>query len=656
MDKIKRIQELTKELNQYCHEYYNLNKPTVSDSTYDKLFDELQKLEIETGFSLSNSPTKTVGYEVVSKLQKRTHPTPLKSLDKTKSIDELNKWRKGKETLGMIKADGLTVEVNFDGGQFIGGYTRGDSEIGEVISHNCRVFKNFPLNIPFKGKLRIVGEAIIHQHDFEEINSKLSEDDKYATPRNLCSGSVRQLNSEICAKRNVYFYAFGVLEHNGDLTDSKKSNFDILEQYGFTIVPNIWIGNADISETDINFLKNWAKNNGISIDGVVITFDSVEYSKSLGETSHHPLHSIAYKFKDDMVETVLRDVEWNTTRMGNINPVAIFDTVFLDNTKVNRSSLHNLSIIKGLNLDIGNRVLVSKRNLIIPYIEDNLDRDGSVMDFPVECPSCGENTTIKHTGTAEFLFCSNKQCPAQLLDKFVNFVKRDAMNIEGLSEATLEKFINKGFLKTFSDIYDLEKYKNEIVQMEGFGLKSYNRLIESINKTRKVRMDKFLVGLGIPEIGRSASKTIAKHFNNDWFKFEEALNGGFDFNQLKDFGFVMDTNLHNWYKDNNERKMWTGLTYILEFEKEEKKVNEFKSLEGLTFVVTGNVKTFKNRKELEGLISSLDGKLSGSVSSKTNYLINNDVTSNSGKNKKAKGLDVPIISEVEFNEMIGRYM
>ncbi|MFA5560062.1 MAG: NAD-dependent DNA ligase LigA, partial [Methanofastidiosum sp.] len=571
MDKIRQIQNLVLELNQYRDEYYNLNRPSISDREYDNLVHELYSLERETGYVLSNSPTQTVGYEVKSKLQKRIHPTPLKSLGKTKSIDELNKWKKGKDVLLMLKADGLTIEVDYINGQFIGGYTRGNGEIGEDISHNAKVFKNLPLTISFKGKLRLIGEAIIHWNDFNKINSDLVEEEKYATPRNLTAGSVRQLSSKICSQRQVYFYVFGILECSDKLPDSKYERFKWLEDLGFwTIYHSKISGDKTIDNTDIELLKQVAVDENIPIDGLVASFDSVSYSDSLGETSHHPHHSIAYKLDDQFAETRLRDVIWNTTRLGYINPTAVFDTVVLDNTEVSRASLHNLSFIEELNLNIGCKILVSKRNLIIPHIEDNLDKDKGILLYPKQCPACNGETYIKNTGTANFLFCSNKQCPAKLLDKFVHFVKRDCMNIEGLSEATLEKFINAGFLKTFDDIYCLQRYKNKIVQMEGFGLKSYNNLIESIEKSREVKLSNFIYALGIPHIGKSAAKILAEKFNDDWFKFEEALCNEYDFTQLKDFGQITNDSLHKWYNDNQERSMWVKLTYILEFKKEDK--------------------------------------------------------------------------------------
>ena len=656
LKKIQRIKNLVLLLNQYRDEYYNLNKPTVPDSNYDELFDELQLLEIETGYVLSNSPTKTVGYDVISKLQKRTHLSPLKSLNKTKSIEDLNKWSKGKDVLLMLKADGLTVEINYEGGEFVGGYTRGNGEIGEDISHNCKVFKNLPLNIPFKGKLRIVGEAIIHIDDFDELNSKLIEEEKYATPRNLCSGSVRQLNSEICSKRNVYFYAFGILECSEALSDSKFENLGWLDSIGIDTVENTMFLKGDIEEINIEVMCSIAEELNIPIDGLVVSFDSISYSNSLPETSHHPNHSLAYKLEDETEETILRSVEWNTTRSGQVNPTAIFDTVILDNTEVSRASLFNLTFIKEMGLNLLNRIKVSKRNMIIPYIEENLDKQiGNYIPIPNECPSCGEQTFVENTGTADFLFCKNKQCPAQLLDKFSHFVSRDAMNIDGFSDASLEKFINARFLKTFDNIYNLEQYKNQIVNMEGFGIKSYNNIINNIEKSKKVKCSNFIYALGIPGIGKNGARILAKAFNDDWFAFEKALCEGCDFTTLKDFGDITNDNLHSWYNDLEERKLWEKLTYILEFVKEEKK-GEISNMDnlfaGCKVYGTGTFANYK-KQELKELLESLGAEFASGYAKSLDYLIEGSLKSSS-KVDRAIADGIPVLKEEEFLKMIGR--
>lgn len=651
VNKITYIQALVAQLNQYRHEYYNLNKPIVSDVVYDQKFDELQKLEKEAGFILSNSPTQTVGYEVMSKLQKVQHPITLKSLDKTKSIQESTKWIGNQETLLMLKADGLTIELDYDNGKLIEASTRGNGEIGELVTHNAKVFKNIPLTIPFKGKLSIAGEAVIHKNDFNEINSKLSDEERYATPRNLVAGSVRQLDSKVCAERNVYFYVFNILSCSEQLSNSKEENFGWLLTQGFTTVLNTKIGQSDIGylETEILRLQDLAEHFYIPIDGMVLTYDSVKYSNSLSETSHHPLHSLAYKFSDETEESVLRSIEWNTTRTGQVNPTAIFDTVLLDNTEVSRASLFNLTFIEDMQLNINSRIKVAKRNMIIPYIEENLDQDLGVLEFPKECPACGGKTEIRNTGTADFLFCTNGNCQAKLLDKFVHFVKRDCMNIEGLSEATLEKLINLDFIRVFGDIYRLEQYKNQIIKLDGFGKKSYNNLITSIEKSKNVKLDNFITALGIEGVGVSTGKLIAKKFKTI-YNFINARNA--ELLNIEGIGNITAESILQYrmaYLD-----IILDLIKYMNFIQEEKQQAGYTSLEGKTFVVTGDVQTFKNRNELGDLIVSLGGKLSGSVSKNTNHLINNDVTSTSGKNQKAKQLGVPIISETDFNRMIGR--
>jgi DNA ligase (NAD+) len=648
MDKISRIKSLTNELNQYRNQYYNFNNSIINDFTYDSLFDELHALELETDFVLSNSPTQTVGYEVKSKLNKRMHPTPLRSLDKTKSIDELNKWRKDKDIILMLKADGLTVELDYDNGQLIGGYTRGNGEIGEDISHNCRVFKNIPLTIPFKGKLRVSGEAIIHWNDFNNINTKLSNYEKYATPRNLVSGSVRQLDSKVCAKRNVHFYAFNILECSEELSDSKDDNFTWLMNLGFDLIGVMKLNN-NVTDYEIKVMKSVANEEQLPIDGLVLSYDSIKYSNSLGTTSHHPLHSLAFKFYDETEETILRNVEWNTTRTGQITPTGIFDTVIIDNTEVSRASLHNLSFIRDLQLNIGCRIQVSKRNLIIPHVEENLDRDNGLLEFPSVCPSCGGKTEIRNTGTADFLFCTNDNCPAKLLDKFVNFVKRDGMNIEGLSEATVEKFINKGWLQKFDDIYYLNEHKSEIIKMEGFGHQSYNNLWSAIEKSKSVKLENFINALGIEGVGLSTAKLLAKRFKT-MDNFIHANNT--ELLNIDGVGEITVDSVCDYLADNLD--VIDELMNILNFIQNEKKESSLKDLTGQIFVITGSVNSFKNRDEFKELVESLNGKVTGSVTSKTNYLVNNDVNSTSGKNKTAKDLGVKIISEQQFNEMIGR--
>ena len=652
IDRVYMNRSLVKRLNQYRNEYYNLNKPSVGDATYDKLFDDLQELERITGFILSNSPTQTVGYEVISKLQKRTHKTPLKSLAKTKSIDELSAWRKGKEILLMLKGDGLTIELDYENGLLVESSTRGNGEVGEITTHNTKTFKNIPSLIPFKGILRISGEAMIHTDDFYEINSYLSDEDQYATPRNLVAGSVRQLNSKVCAERNVNFYAFNILECSEDLSDSKHENFKWLGRQGFDVILNSLVGTNNISEI-INKMKEMSDEIGIPIDGMVASFDSVRYSNSLQETSHHPLHSMAYKFFDESTQSILRAVEWKTTRMGQVNPTAIFDVVSIDNTDVSRASLHNLSFIEGLQLNIGSRILVSKRNLIIPHIEDNLDRDLGSLEYPSECPACHSKTAIKNTGTADFLFCENDNCSAKLLDKFVHFVKRDCMNIDGLSSASLELFINEGFLQSFDDIYNLNQYADRIIGLEGWGAKSYNKLIEAIDKSRKVKCANFIYALGIPNVGSSSSKIIAKHFNNDFQAFIGACLNGFDFSVLEDFGDITSQSIHTWYRDSNEKNLWMYLMDEIEVIKEEKKEvinvseNPFK---GKSVYATGKFSLKKD--ELKIKLESLGAIVESGYKKSLDMLICGGDMSKSGKGDKAAKDGVKMVSEEYLMEYL----
>ena len=646
MDRINEIQELVKELNQYRHEYYNLNKLSVSDVTYDQLFDQLQKLELETGFIMSMSPTQSVGYEVVSKLQKVTHITPLKSLAKTKSLDDLNTWRKNKEVLLMLKADGLTIELDYDNGLLIESSTRGNGEVGELTTHNAKVFKNVPLSIQFKGKLRLSGEAIIHKKDFDEINSKLPDEEKYATPRNLVAGSVRQLDSKNCSERNVYFYAFNILECSEELSDSKYENFRWLIRQGFWTVQSTKTSN-DISSKLIESMKHLAEKDGIPIDGLVVSFDSISYSNMLSETSHHPLHSLAFKFEDETEESVLRSVEWNTTRTGQVNPTAIFDTVILDNTEVSRASLFNLTFIKDMQLNLLNRIKISKRNMIIPYIEENLDKQiGNYIPIPNECPACGGQTEIRNTGTADFLFCNNDDCSAKVLDKFVHFASRDAMNIDGLSEAGIELFIKEGFLKTFDDLYNLEKYDYRIKKLEGWGSRSYTKLIKAIDDSRKVKCANFIYALGIPNVGKSSSKTIAKHFNDNFQEFIRACVKGYDLSVLTDFGDITNQAIHNWYKNNNERGLWVNLMDEVEIIQEEKKeVNNVSDnpFKGKSVYPTG-VFQFK-KAELKIKLEEIGAIVESGYKKSLDMLICGGDMSKSGKADKAAKDGVKCVTE-----------
>ena len=650
-----RINALVEELNHHRNLYYNLNTPDITDSEYDKLFDELKALEDETGLRLSNSPTQSVGFEVISKFAKVEHKIPLLSLDDTKSMDRLVKFMGDRKSLLMLKNDGLTIKLEYDGGSLIRGSTRGNGFVGEDVTHNARTFKNIPLTIPYQGKLTVVGEAIIHKNDFEKINDNLPVDKKkYKTPRNLVAGSVRQQDSKNCSERDVYFHAFGIIEieDGNELTDSKVERFKWLGKQGFwTIIHAYFVSDVLTLKRHISDLKDMADEFNIPIDGLVLSYDSVEYGRSLGSTSHHELHSLAFKFEDEVAETTLLYVEWSVGRTGAITPVGIFEPVLLDGTEVSRASLHNLSILEELELGIGDTITVQKCNQIIPQIQENLTRSNSLV-VPKICPSCCSRVAIEQLNDSKVLRCNNSYCPAKILGKFVHFVSRNAMNIDGLSEATLEKFIDEGLLDSLADIYDLSRHEDTITKMEGFGKKSFNKLIGSIELSKKVKMENFLYALGIPHIGRSASKTISKYFKGDWWEFEAALCNDFNFTKLEDFGRVMHDNLVVWYNDCIGRPFWMGCNLIMDFEKvsdTQSDSNGLKDLTGLTFVITGRLQNH-TRENIKEKIENLCGKVSGSVSKKTSFVLAGEDAGS--KLDKAKELAVKILTEQEFENMI----
>ena len=654
MDKIKKIQALVKELNRHCYSYYVLDKPTISDKQYDKLYDELQSLENQTNYIRSSSPTQKVQGEVLPFLQKVKHTEPMLSAEKSKDINDVIKFMKNQDCVLSWKLDGLTLVLRYNEGKFQQAVTRGGGEEGEDVTHTVRTFTNVPLTIDYKGYLEIRGEGLVTFQDFAIINANLiaKGEETYYSPRNLAAGSTRQLNANITKERNLIFIAFGIVKCD-ETHKYKMEQFDFLKYLGFDVVEHTLIIKNEL-EVTVNLFKDRIKLLPYLTDGLIVEFNDIVYGKAQGFTGHHGKNNFAIKHNDDIFESIFKGVELNTTRTGMVSITGIFNEVDCNGSKVSRASLHNYDIFEEMQFGIGDTISIYLANSVIPQIEDNLTRSNTYK-IEMKCPSCGEDIVIKTPKEARFLFCENKDCPSKLVNKFVHFCSKDAMNIEGLSEAGIELFISKGFLKTFDDLYSLDKYKNQIIKLEGWGLKSYNKLINAIEKSRKVKMQNFLYGLGIPNIGKGSSKIIAKYFNNDWFAFETALLDRFDFSVLQDFGEITNQSLHNWYNDSNERKMWIKLSYMMEFIKEEKKLEpNLKSLEGLTFVVTGSVETFKNRKELEELITSLQGKLSGSVNKNTRYLLNNDITSNSSKNLKARQLGVEIISEAQFNEMIGR--
>ena len=649
---MKEMKELINKLNQYSYEYYTLGKPTISDTTYDGLYDKLIKLEEETGIVLSNSPTQNVGNVTLSKLEKTTHEYPMLSLDKTKSIDTLNDFRKNKDTILMLKMDGLTIDLVYDEkGNLIEGSTRGNAFIGEDITHNVKTFSNIPLKINnnFNKTIHIIGEAIIDYDTFDNINSKLSDNDKYKNPRNLVSGTVRQLNSKVCKDRNVKFVGYIV---EGLNIPSKLYQLKLIKELGFeTVEYQIILSNneKEYLESKIDYLRELASNKKLPIDGMVLMYNNIKYGKSLGNTAHHPLHSIAFKFENDVEFTKLINVEFNVSRTGRVNPIALFNPVELYGTTVTRATLNNLSILKSLQLGLGDEIGVTKANEIIPMITDNLTKSNTLV-IPEVCPVCGEPLIIKNDTNSEFLYCQNPNCKAKLVQSISHYCNRDAMNIVGLSEKSIEKFIEKGFIKSILDIYSLDKYKKEIVHMEGFGLKSYNKLIDSIEKSKQCKLENFIYALGIPNVGLQTAKDICKYFNNDTDRI--IVSDKTEYMHISGIGESVADSIVNYFIKTKNVKFINSLINQLSFIKDNPKENNNVSLEGKTFVITGKVHIYKNRNEIKDIIESLGGKVSGSVSSKTDYLINNDINSNSGKNKTAKELNIPIISEEQFVELI----
>ena len=643
-----RMRELVDILNEASKAYYAEDHEIMSNFEYDKLYDELVALENETGITLSDSPTVHVGYEVVSELPKEKHPAPMLSLDKTKDVDQLADWLNGKEGLLSWKMDGLTVVLTYDNGELVKAVTRGNGEIGEVITANAKTFKNIPLRISYKGRLSVRGEAVISYSDFEEINSKIPDTDaKYKNPRNLCSGSVRQLNSEITAKRNVRFFAFSMVDpEDTELFDSFensfKKRFEYLESLGFQVVEYKEVTRDTIADAVKSFAEKIPSNDFPS-DGLVLDLEDVAYGKSLGMTAKFPRDAIAFKWQDEEAETTLTEIEWSPSRTGLINPVAIFEPVDLEGTEVRRASLHNISYVKDMKLGIGDRIKVYKANMIIPQISENLTKSGS-LEIPDSCPACGAATVIKNENGTETLNCPNPECPAKNIKLFSLFVSRNAMNIDGISEATLERFIAEGFLHRLSDIYKLSDYKDRIVVLDGFGEKSYNNMLSSIEKSRKCTMEGFLYGLGISGIGVANAKLIVRYFKSDFDRIMNATAA--ELCEIEGVGDVMARDFTEYMSKADKREEIERLLSEIEFVIEENTAEQ--DLEGKTFVITGSLNSFPNRDALKKVIEDRGGKVSGSVSSKTSYLINNDINSNSSKNKNAKKLGVPIITEEDF--------
>ena len=647
MDKIERMKELIPVLQEAAKAYYQEDREIMSNFEYDKLYDELEKLEKETGVTLAGSPTASVGYEALDELPKEAHETPMLSLDKTKDVEALRDFIGDHKTLLSWKLDGLTIVLTYGDGKLQKAVTRGNGVVGEVITNNARVFKNIPLQISFKGDLVLRGEAIINYSDFEKINEEIEDvDARYKNPRNLCSGSVRQLNNEITARRNVHFYAFFLVRAQGvDFQNSREKQFQWLKDQGFEVVEYRSVTRDTLDEAMEYFSTQVAKNDFPS-DGLVALYDDIAYGDSLGTTAKFPRNSYAFKWKDEIRETTLKEIEWSPSRTGLINPVAIFEPVELEGTTVSRASVHNISIMKELQLGIGDKIQVYKANMIIPQIAENLTRSGN-LEIPDTCPVCGKEARVIKTNEVESLYCMNPDCQAKKIKSFTLFVSRDAMNIDGLSEATLEKFILKGFIKDFGDIFEIGKYREEIVNMEGFGEKSFDNLMASLERARHTTLPRLLYSLGIANIGLANAKVICKEFDYDLEKMLHATAE--EISGIEGIGPVIAKSYTEYFADEEKMKKFRHLLSHLELE-EVKQENSL-TLEGKQFVITGSVNHFANRAELKEYIEQRGGKVTGSVTSKTDYLINNDVTSNSSKNKKARELEIPILSEEDFLHM-----
>ena len=647
-DKTKRIRELIGTLRAAGRAYYQESREIMSNFEYDKLYDELVSLEKETGIVFANSPTQNVGYEVVSALPKERHEKPMLSLNKTKSVEELADWLGGQTGLLSWKMDGLTIVLTYQNGTLVKAVTRGNGEIGEVITANAKAFVNVPLNISYQGELILRGEAIIRYSDFEKINEQIEDvDAKYKNPRNLCSGSVRQLNSEITAQRQVHFYAFSLVKADGiDFKNSRKEQFEWLKTQGFEVVEYHEVTKETLPETVKMYSEAIAENDTPS-DGLVLLYDDIAYGQSLGRTAKFPRDSIAFKWADEIQETKLLYIEWSASRTGLINPVAVFEPVELEGTTVSRASVHNISIMEALELGAGDRITVYKANMIIPQIADNLTRSG-VRDIPEACPVCGGQTEVRQLNDVKSLYCTNPDCQAKKIKSFTLFTSRDALNIAGLSEATLEKFIGVGMIHEYADIFHLDRHQEEIVEMDGFGQKSYDNLIAAAEKASPTTLPRMVYGLGVAGIGLANAKMICRHFKNDFEAMRHATEE--ELVEIDGIGEVLAQAWTAFFSDGKNNAIVDHLLAELTFEAgdEESSEGADEAFAGMNFVITGSLEHFKNRKELQELIERRGGKVTGSVTSKTNYLINNDVASSSSKNKKARELGVPILSEEEF--------
>ena len=648
-DKIGRMKELVLLLSKAGKAYYQESREIMSNFEYDRLYDELAGLEKETGVILSGSPTQKVGYEVLSELPKEAHESPMLSLDKTKSVADLKEWLGSQKGLLSWKMDGLTIVLTYENGRLAKAVTRGNGEIGEVITPNARVFANIPLSIPYDGQLILRGEAVIFYSDFKRINEEIGDADaRYKNPRNLCSGSVRQLNSQITAERNVHFEAFFLVRADGvDFENSREKQFQWLKDQGFEVVDYKAVDASNLEETVQEF-AHAVEHNDIPSDGLVLLYDDIAYGDSLGRTAKFPRNSIAFKWEDETRETTLKYIEWSPSRTGLINPVAVFEPVELEGTTVSRASVHNISILEGLELGEGDRITVYKANMIIPQIAENLTRSGTVS-IPKICPVCGGEARIQQMNDVKSLYCANPDCQAKKIKSFTLMASRDALNIDGLSEATLEKFIGAGFIHEYADLFHLDRHQEAIVEMEGFGQKSYDNLVEAAKNASHTTLPRVIYGLGIAGIGLASAQVLCRHFGYDFDRMRRAKEE--ELAEADGIGAVLAKAWTEYFSSEKNNRMVDRLLAELTIEKEQAEEEE-QIFKGKTFVITGSLNHFSNRKELQELIESKGGKAAGSVSAKTSYLINNDVASTSSKNKKARELGIPILSEEDFLKLL----
>lgn len=649
MNDVERMKELVEKLKLAARAYYQEDREIMSNLEYDALYDELVALEEKTGTVLANSPTVSVGYEAVDELPKEAHLSPMLSLDKTKSREDLRDFVGEREALLSWKMDGLTIVLTYRNGKLIKAVTRGNGVVGEVITNNAMTFVNLPHSIPYKGELVIRGEAIITYSDFEKINARIEDVAlKYKNPRNLCSGSVRQLNNKVTAGRNVRFFAFSLVNAEGvDFENRRSRQFEFLKQNGFDVV-EYYLVTKDTILDRVTYFAKAIETNDVPSDGLVLTYEDIAYSRSLGSTSKFPRDSIAFKWADEKKETTLLEIEWSPSRTGLINPVAIFEPVELEGTTVSRASVHNVSIVKSLALGLGDKITVYKANMIIPQIAENLTRSGN-LKIPERCPACGGVACIHSENQVETLMCENPDCSAKKIKSFTLFASRDAMKIEGLSEATLEKFLAHGFLHNFSDLYHLNVHKEAICNLDGFGEKSYENLIESIEKSRVTTLPNLIYSLGILNIGLSNAKMISKHYDYDFDAMRSASVE--ELSAIDGVGEVIAKSFVEYFSKESNAKEVDRLLAELTIENP-KLDSSNEKINGKTFVITGSLNGYENRNALKDVIEQNGGKVSGSVSAKTDYLINNDVTSSSSKNKKARELNIPIISEEEFQTLL----